>query len=117
MFDDYTNLWVETVEELGRHGKKPSDICFVCGDDFGVINFKEVAIRTNYDDGFGGQEIAEDLKVVGEDWWLERHEYDGSEWWEFKAMPQRPKEFYVVESVTADVGWDTLKEIKEREND
>lgn len=25
--------------------------------------------------------------VVGDDWWLERHEYDGSEWWEFKRLP------------------------------
>jgi hypothetical protein len=29
--------------------------------------------------------------VVGKDWWLERHEYDGSEWWEFKTMPDKNK--------------------------
>ena len=44
----------------------------------------------DYDDGFGGQEIPSELIVVGEDWWLERHEYDGSEWWEFKTMPVKP---------------------------
>lgn len=26
--------------------------------------------------------------VVGKDFWLERGEYDGSEWWSFKTTPQ-----------------------------
>jgi len=34
--------------------------------------------------------IRNDLYVVGEDWWLERGEYDGSEWWEFKRLPECP---------------------------
>ena len=29
-------------------------------------------------------EVAEDLVVVGDNWWIERHEYDGNEWWEYK---------------------------------
>ena len=33
-----------------------------------------------------------DLIVVGKDFWIERHEYDGSELWEFKRMPEEPKE-------------------------
>jgi len=45
-----------------------------------------------YNNSFGGQEIAEDLLIVGEDWWMERCEYDGSEWWEFKTMPVKPKD-------------------------
>jgi hypothetical protein len=44
----------------------------------------------NYDDGFGGNEIPLSLVVVGDDWWLERGEYDGSEWWEFKRLPPAP---------------------------
>lgn len=32
------------------------------------------------------------LIVVGKDFWLERHEYDGSEWWEFKSIPMEPEE-------------------------
>lgn len=31
------------------------------------------------------------LKIVGDNWWLERHEYDGAEWFEFKTLPQKPK--------------------------
>lgn len=44
-----------------------------------------------YDDGFGSQ------KVFGTVWfldgtWMERGEYDGSEWWEHKKCPEIPKE-------------------------
>lgn len=40
----------------------------------------------NYDDGYGGQEL------FGHIWyedgtWSERGEYDGSEWWDHKAVP------------------------------
>ena len=40
-----------------------------------------------YNDGYGIEEINTDLILVGKDFWLERHEYDGSEWWEYKSMP------------------------------
>ena len=46
-------------------------------------NFKEVA-NVEYDSGFGSPQVAEDLIIMGSDFWLERHEYDGSEWWEYK---------------------------------
>lgn len=29
--------------------------------------------------------------MAGDDWWLERAEYDGSEWWKFKTLPVEPK--------------------------
>ena len=31
--------------------------------------------------------VALDLVVVGEGWWLERCDYEGAEWWEFKTLP------------------------------
>lgn len=45
----------------------------------------------NYDNGYGGQEL------FGTVWlnngvWLERGEYDGSEWWEIKEYPIIPAE-------------------------
>ena len=40
----------------------------------------------NYDDGFGGQELYGYVLLDDQDW-LERHEYDGSEWWEYKKYP------------------------------
>lgn len=46
-------------------------------------------MRFTYDNGFGSQEL------YGYIWfndgsWLERAEYDGSEWWEYKTTPEIP---------------------------
>ena len=85
-----TNLKEETIEILARHGKKPEDVKWV-----GTINgeirihpdmFWELADQV-YDSGFGSNEVNRALVVVGDDWWLERWEYDGSEGWEFHTLP------------------------------
>lgn len=84
------NLLKETKEILEQHSKTFDDIIFV-GDksDHSKITVKEFLEHANfeYDDGFGSEEINTDLILVGKDFWLERHEYDGSEWWEYKSMP------------------------------
>ena len=84
------NLLKETKEILERHSKTFDDILFV-GDksDHSKITVKEFLEHANfeYDDGYGLEEINTDLILVGKDFWLERHEYDGSEWWEYKSMP------------------------------
>lgn len=85
------NLLQETIDELKDHGYSPSDVLW-CGTTehcFSWEIFKELANR-DYDASFGCREVARDLLVVGKNWWLERHEYDGSEWWEFKQQPQQP---------------------------
>lgn len=95
------NLLEETISALGEGGKSPSDVRFVVGaskgswgqlEGFEWCTWDEFAqsANYNYDSGYGDIEVSEYLKVVGDDWWLERHEYDGSEWWEFKTLPQRP---------------------------
>ncbi len=53
-------------------------------DDF--IN----SLDFEYDDGYGGQELFG--CVWFNDSWLERGEYDGSEWWNDKKYPDIPKE-------------------------
>lgn len=110
-----SNLWEETINVLKRHHKTWKDVRFVCGDNFGITNFETLARRTNYNDGFGGQEVAMDIKVVGDYWWLERHQYDGSEWWEYKEIPVKPKEFFVLQSLLARVCQEILEEIKNEE--
>lgn len=79
------NLWEETIEKLEDNGHKWEDVNFISVDDFSITkdNFKEVAIKTDYDNGFGSQIIAYDLKLYGNDFVMIRLEYDGSEWWEF----------------------------------
>lgn len=42
----------------------------------------------NYDNGYGGQELF-GLIVFTNGSWIERYEYDGSEWWEYKETPKR----------------------------
>ena len=106
-----TNLWEETLTVLQNHGKTWEDVCFVCGNNFCVSNFEEIAKDTNYDSGYGAQQVAFDLKVVGEDWWLERAEYDGAEWWKFKEMPVKPLEVKTIKRFVGDHGWSTIKEI------
>jgi len=87
------NLLKETIKFLQDHKKLETDVLWV-----GSLNlrctwaeFKKLA-DIAYDSGYGGQEVAQDLIVVGNDWWLERNEYDGSEWWEFKKYPIKPTE-------------------------
>jgi hypothetical protein len=85
------NLLLETQEMLARHGKTSDDVEFVTD---GVSScpwelFLYPASITDYDEGYGSDEIYENLKIVGKDWWLERHEYDGREWWEYKTLPVR----------------------------
>lgn len=88
--DELTNLWEETVRVLGRHDLDfDRDVVQVQTADGYVEKelFKMMAMATNYDSGYGSAEIRMDLAIIGKDWWLERREYDGSEWWTFLSMP------------------------------
>lgn len=87
------NLKKETIEALTRNGKTKEDVVWVGTpkQEIPLILFWQYADR-EYDKGYGISEVNEDLLVVGDNWWLERHEYDGFEWWEYKELPQRPKE-------------------------
>lgn len=89
-----TNLLKETIEKLYSHDKTPQDVLYVVSRDCKATweDFVELA-DFEYDAGYGGAEISPELYIVGDNWWLERHEYDGSEWWEFKTLPQAPAEF------------------------
>lgn len=87
------NLLQETITILSMNGKSLKDIQFVYTDEgcFVPTNGCKRFLDVEYDNDFGGNEIRMDLKLVGKDFWLERHEYDGSEWWEFKQLPKFTK--------------------------
>lgn len=89
----FINLRKETLTVLHDHGLDWSDVRWAGNRAF-QINLDDLweAMDINYDRGYGSQEIAHDLIIVGDDWWMERHEYDGAEWWEFKEYPVKPKE-------------------------
>lgn len=55
--------------------------------------FLEQAKRINYYSGYGTAVIDLTLKIVLKDGrWLERREYDGSEWWVLRSKPNMPHE-------------------------
>ncbi len=110
------NLLEETKRVLKRHGHTLSDIVWVGCKDYRIeiSRFIELA-NVLYDDGYGSEEVATDLLVVGADWWLERHAYDGSEWWEYKALPQMPQEVKSVNHLVTNTWRGTLTLINEEE--
>lgn len=86
-----TNLLRETEEALRDNNKSMDDVvwfgssrCYLTRETFMKLSDVE------YDSGFGTPEIATDLMVVGEGWWLVRDEYDGSEWWNYIEIPKMP---------------------------
>lgn len=83
------NLLEETLYAIKKHGESPENILFIgsmeSGESCTFKQFKELA-NFNYDDGYGGQEIREDLIIVFKSGnRLVREEYDGAEWW--KPIP------------------------------
>ena len=84
------NLLHETVEILKAHNKTMQDILWVGCTDLNMRTTVEDFVKRaneNYDDGYGFENVNTGLIVVGTDFWLERHTYDGAEWWEFKQKP------------------------------
>lgn len=118
------NLLKETKSVLKENGKTIKDIVAVQGKDFGISvdNFLKLA-DVEYDSGFGSTKVADDLMIIGNGFWLERHEYDGSEWWEYKELPKILENIVEVNAllvsqctVHCSCGWNTLKELNfERE--
>lgn len=83
------NAKEELLEKLDYNDKTIDDI------DFIKIRYEGEKTNINqldfeYDRGFGSQEL-EGVVVFKDHTWLERHEYDGSEWWEYKKCPTRKK--------------------------
>jgi hypothetical protein len=120
------NLLDETIEVLAQHGKSPQDVIWVGSHNAWTTwkNFEAVA-NTEYDAGFGSQQVAGDLLIVGKNWWLERHEYDGRENWVFNSRPKMPKERIYITALTTEqaekmgrsvsCGWNDLKRLNMEE--
>jgi len=88
------NLLQETLDILKEYGKTPNDVVWVGSQDQYTTwkRFEEHA-NQSYCSGFGSEEVDPFLIICGNDWWLSRGEYDGSEWWEFNTLPSRPNNF------------------------
>lgn len=111
------NLKKETLAFLKENGKTVKDIRWIGSKDIAIPQdlFWKLA-DSEYNEGFGGAEVADDLVIVGDNWWLERGEYDGAEWWEFKTLPTKPSVEKEVITVIKKYSYrDTLREIDEEE--
>ena len=106
------NLLNETEEAVKNSGHTPSDIVFIGSEKTGhECTWDEFRLLANreYDDGFGGQEVASDLIIVfsdGQSMW--RGEYDGSEWWEHAKPFVRPSTKLPIDSLFGGM-WNTVK--------
>ena len=102
----YVNLIEETIQKLNENHLTPDDVKWV-GSRNGlyVLSWQEFAEKFKdfvYYNSYGTQEVASDLVVVGDKWWLERAEYDGAEWWVFRTSPVQKAinlKFYKVDTM------------------
>jgi len=86
------NLLKETVKILEENKKTLNDIVWFGNKSMSAVDIDlSKFLNVEYDAGYGGNEICSGLILVGKNFWLERGEYDGSEWWEFKKMPTKPR--------------------------
>ncbi len=111
------NLLEGTILVLQEYGKTPGDVSWVGSADGEFViswyGFSKIS-DVEYDNGYGAQEIASDLVVVGRSWWLSREEYDGSEGWQYNTLPiitLNYSAFHRVVVTSTEVGWRTLKEL------
>jgi len=115
------NLLAETVDAISLTGKTPEQITFIgslaSGHSCTWYEYQRLA-NHEYDSGYGGQEVATDLVIVFSDGsFLDRREYDGSEWWEYHPNVVLPRERKLIERVICqDRNWRTLAEIADDED-
>lgn len=90
---DMVNFKEETVDTILASGHTIDDIAWIGrnnSETFDIDSFFELCDFA-YDAGYGSQKIVSDLIIAFKDGtWLEREEYDGSEWWSFMLYPDKP---------------------------
>lgn len=121
-----SNFKKETYEAIEKSGHKRDDVMFVGSYDgeyrIDIDKFDKIS-DFNYDKGFGAAEIATDLIVCFKDGsYLEREEYDGSEWWRFVeplkyTTNDEYKDFNYLKIRDGMIGWRSVKEINGESNE
>jgi len=110
------NLLKETLDDITQSGHTPADIVFIGSEGSGhSCTWEEFITLANfdYDAGFGAQEVATDLIIVfsdGSKMW--RHEYDGSENWEYSAPFVMPKDRLPITRLHGGM-WASLAELQD----
>lgn len=109
------NLLEETLNKLKLHNKTINDVLW-CGCDSFYFDWKTFEENANfdYDDGSGSAKIAQNLVIVGKDFWLERKEDEWAEWWEFKEFPKKPNQNFSRRKIKLgdnEVMWESLEDL------
>lgn len=121
-----TNLYEETVNylkmKLGATQDDIMDIWFSDDADqvfmVSIPQFIHVATLTDYDNGFGTQEIAPKIYIrgsvsPGRDFIMFRTEYDGAEAWEHIIVPRLPfEEMHIKDLKTLKDNMDALENFR-----
>jgi hypothetical protein len=98
--EEKMNLKKETLDVLLENGKTPQDIRWIGTREYKIpIELFWKLADEEYDNGCGSTEVAVNLVIVGDGWWLDRREYDGSEWWEYNADIEEPSETKEVNTI------------------
>lgn len=97
------DLIQETKDFMAAFGYTKQDIQWIGGRDFTIpISDFWNSKPQIYNAGYGSQEVAMDLTIVFKDGsWMEREEYDGSEWWVHRRCPSMPLRIESVKKFTA----------------
>lgn len=106
-----SDLLDETLAEMRAAGQREEDVAFVEFDEDGPVAtweaFGAAARGLIYDNGYGSQEVLPSLRIAFKDGtWLERREYDGSEWWELAVPPIAGRPFGNVPKLRAHGYWE-----------
>ena len=113
------NLLEETIEAIKESGHKIEDIIFIGSEKSGYCcDWEEFKVLANieYYSGFGSQKIALDLIIVFSDkstMW--RHEYDGSECWQFSKPFVMPKDKKKIITLCNGGMWEDLEQMNKTE--
>lgn len=91
-----SNLLRETIETMTDAGLTPDDVVFIGSAASGHVctwaEFQTLA-DVDYDAGYGSAQVAPDLEIRFRDGsFMDRGEYDGSEWWEMHRTFAEPTE-------------------------
>lgn len=108
------NFYDEIVEKLENYNKSIKDIIWIGTRNYKVNKekFLEDSKNLKYDDGYGIEVINPRLIIAGNNWYLERWEYDGSEGFRFVSLLEEPQEekeymrnFIIPEEYLRDYRW------------
>lgn len=89
----FINFGEETISKLVDYNYTINDIDWIGNRsmEIPVHEFFDAARNTMYDAGYGGASMPLDLLIVMKDGsYFERGEYDGSEWWRYVPIIERP---------------------------